>query len=125
LLFSHYGPVTDVDNVLDASEAELHYWVETATEAYTAGMDIEHAIALVAEKDRERHPAFYETDEVNDKFEELSSLGANVQGIYRWLAKRDTTSDPTDKHHSCASGLAHRELRVRIAGPQPIGRPHQ
>lgn len=93
LLFSHYGPVTDVDNVLDASEAELHYWVETATEAYTAGMDIEHAIAMVAEKDRERHPAFYETDEVNDKFEDLSSLGSNVQGIYRWLAKRESAID--------------------------------
>ena len=92
LLFSHYGPVTDVDTVLDASEAELHYWVETTTEAYTAGMDIEHAIAMVAEKDRERHPAFYDNDVVNTKFEELSSLGANVHGIYRWLAKRDNAS---------------------------------
>ena len=89
LLFSHYGPVTNVSEVLDASEAELHYWVETTTEAYTAGMDIEHAIAMVAEKDRERHPAFYENDEVNAKFEELSNLGANVHGIYRWLSQRD------------------------------------
>ena len=94
LLFSHYGPVTDVDTVLDASEAELHYWVETTTEAYTAGMDIEHAIAMVAEKDRERHPAFYENEEVNTKFEELSNLSANVHGIYRWLTKRDGASSP-------------------------------
>jgi glyoxylase-like metal-dependent hydrolase (beta-lactamase superfamily II) len=85
LLFSHYGPVTDVDDVLDASEAELHYWVETAREAYTAGMDIEHAIAMVTEKDRQRHPEFYASPETAEKFEELSSVGAQVRGIYRWL----------------------------------------
>jgi len=90
LLFSHYGPVVDVDDVLDASEAELHYWVEATTEAYTAGMDLEHAIEMVLEKDRERHAGLYATPDVAEKFEELSSSAANVTGIYRWLSKRDS-----------------------------------
>jgi len=90
LLFSHYGPVTDVDTVLDASEAELHYWVETTREAYTAGMDIEHAIAMVEEKDRVRHPQFYANADVTEKFEELSNIGANVRGVYHWLEREST-----------------------------------
>ena len=28
LLFSHFGPVTDVDETLDRSEEELRHWVE-------------------------------------------------------------------------------------------------
>ena len=50
-------------------------------------MDLEHAIAMVKEKDRERHPAFYSDDERAIKFEELSSTGAQVSGIWRWLEK--------------------------------------
>lgn len=87
LLFSHFGPVTDVDLVFDQSEGELRYWVEQVSLAYHAGMDLEHAIAMVKEKDRERHPAFYTDDERAAKFEELSSTGAQVSGIWRWLEK--------------------------------------
>lgn len=89
LLFSHYGPVTDVEHVLAASREELIAWVETTTQAYHAGMDVDHAIAMVLEKDRERHPRLYADTEVAEKFEELSSSRANVHGIYRWLAKTD------------------------------------
>ncbi len=87
LLFSHFGPVTDVDLVFDQSEEELRYWVEQVSQAYHAGMDLEHAIAMVKEKDRERHPDFYADTERATKFEELSSTGAQVSGIWRWLDK--------------------------------------
>lgn len=89
LLFSHYGPVTDVEHVLDASREELISWVEATRTAYSAGMDIEHAIAMVIEKDRERHPALYAQTEATtaEKFEALSSTAANVHGIYRWLSQ--------------------------------------
>ena len=87
LLFSHFGPVTDVELVFDQSEEELRYWVEQVSQAYHAHMDLEHAIAMVKEKDRERHPSFYGDDERALKFEELSSTGAQVSGIWRWLEK--------------------------------------
>ncbi len=73
LLFSHFGPVTDVDRVFEESEAELHYWVEQVSQAYHAGLDLEHAVAMVHEKDRERHRDFYSDPERVAKFEELSS----------------------------------------------------
>ena len=93
LLFSHFGPVTNVELVFDQSEEELRYWVEQVSQAYHAGMDLEHAIAMVKEKDRERHPAFYSDDERAVKFEELSSTGAQVSGIWRWLEKSTAAAE--------------------------------
>jgi glyoxylase-like metal-dependent hydrolase (beta-lactamase superfamily II) len=85
LLFSHFGPVTDVDQTLDRSESELHYWVESVTAAHAVQPDLDHAIAMVRERDRERHPAFYADADRVKKFDELSGVGANVTGIIRWL----------------------------------------
>ena len=87
LLFSHFGPVTEVDLVFEQSEEELRYWVEQVSLAYHAGMDLEHAIAMVKEKDRDRHADFYADEERATKFEELSSTAAQVSGIWRWLDK--------------------------------------
>lgn len=97
LLFSHFGPVTDVEHVLAASRAELIMWVEATQSAYDAGMDIEHAIAMVIEKDRERHVALFADDETSEKFEALSSSAANVSGIYRWLTKTDPMNVHRDR----------------------------
>lgn len=85
LLFSHFGPVTDIDATLAMSEAELHYWVEDVSSAYSSGMDIDHAVAMVKERDVARHPDFYANSAVQEKFEELSSLRAQVDGVWRWL----------------------------------------
>ncbi len=92
LLFSHFGPVTDVELVFDKSEEELRYWVEQVSQAYHAGMDIEHAIAMVKEKDKERHADFYADTDRATKFEELSSTAAQVSGIWRWLETSNATS---------------------------------
>lgn len=88
LLFSHFGPVTDVPGTLDRSEAELRYWVEAVADAHAATPDLDHAIAMVRQKDRDRHPAFYADPDRVHKFDELSGVGANVHGIVRWLGKR-------------------------------------
>lgn len=85
LLFSHFGPVTEVDDTLDRSEAELRYWVEAVAAAHRTTPDVDHAIAMVRERDRERHPAFYADADRVLKFDELSGVGANVHGIIRWL----------------------------------------
>jgi glyoxylase-like metal-dependent hydrolase (beta-lactamase superfamily II) len=90
LLFSHFGPVTDVATTLVRSEAELRYWVEAVSRARAASPDLDHAIAMVRARDLERHPAFYSDDARVRKFDELSGIGANVHGIWRWLERSDT-----------------------------------
>lgn len=85
LLFSHFGPVTAIDETLDASVAELHAWVAAVREARVVTPIRDHAIALVRERDRERHPALFADPELAAKQEELSGTAANVDGIMRWL----------------------------------------
>ena len=85
LLFSHFGPVTDVNAVLDASVEELHLWVEDVRRARGASMDIDHAVQMVREHDKARHARFYSDPALVERFEELSSVQAQVTGISRWL----------------------------------------
>jgi glyoxylase-like metal-dependent hydrolase (beta-lactamase superfamily II) len=87
LLFSHYGPVTgaEVGDVLARSEQELRLWVELVREAREEHLDLEHAVAMLVERTRERYAAFYADAGVREKFEELNATAANVAGINRWL----------------------------------------
>jgi glyoxylase-like metal-dependent hydrolase (beta-lactamase superfamily II) len=85
LLFSHFGPVTDVIDTLDRSVEELRFWVDEVRIAHQSAPDVDHAIAMVREKDRQRHPDFYSDADRVHKFDELSGVGANVHGIVRWL----------------------------------------
>ena len=88
LLFSHFGPVTDVADTLARSEEELRYWVDTVTAVHREEPDLDHAIAMVRERDRARNVAFYADEDRVQKFDELSGVGANVNGIIRWLDSR-------------------------------------
>ena len=89
LLFSHFGAVTEVDAVFDASVAELHDWVETVRRARGQSPDLDHAVQMVRDRDRERHTAFYADDDLVERFEELSSVQAQVAGISRWLDSQE------------------------------------
>jgi hypothetical protein len=88
LLFSHFGPVADVDAILERSQEELKRWVAVVREAYAVTPDVDHAIAMVREHDRLTHPDFYANPDLVLRFEELSSLEANVTGVTRWLDKQ-------------------------------------
>lgn len=90
LLFSHFGPVTAVDATLDASVDELQYWVEGVRLARSTSPDLDHAIALVRERDRARNPSYYEDPQTLERFEALSSIAANVSGITRWLDQAES-----------------------------------
>ena len=84
LLFSHFGPVTDVGTTLDRSEEELRLWVELVREARHDGLDLDHAVARVRERTLDRYRVRSEP-EVEDKLELLSSTEADVAGIWRYL----------------------------------------
>jgi glyoxylase-like metal-dependent hydrolase (beta-lactamase superfamily II) len=85
LLFSHFGPATNIDEIFDESFAQLNYWVEWVKEAHAESLDLDHAILMVKKKDREINANFYQNEEVAEKFEELSSTAAQVSGIWRWI----------------------------------------
>ncbi len=91
LLFSHYGPVADVEPILERSAEEITVWVEGTRRARAAGMDLDHAIARVREQTLSRYLAFREGGDpaVAARFERISGVAANVTGIWYWLEELD------------------------------------
>jgi glyoxylase-like metal-dependent hydrolase (beta-lactamase superfamily II) len=93
LLFSHYGPVDDVAATLDRSAEEIQVWVAETRAARSAGLDLDHAVAMVAERTRSRYAALAAGADpvVAAKFDRISGAEANVTGIMHWLDKLDET----------------------------------
>ena len=89
LLFSHYGPVSAVSEVLDRSAEEITVWVEETRQAHSAGLDLDHAVAMVRERTKDRYVAFSPGADpaIADKFERVSGAVGNVEGIMHWLSK--------------------------------------
>ncbi len=85
LLFSHYGPVDRVDEILDQSEEELRLWVELVREARGNELDLDHAVGMLRERTADRYARIRADAELDEKFERLNSFASNVVGINRWL----------------------------------------
>ena len=94
LLFSHFGPVTDVGTTLDRSVEELRLWVELVREARADGLDLDHAVVRVRERTAERY-ALQSVPEVEHKIEVLSSTEADVAGIWLWLDRQSEVEPDT------------------------------
>jgi glyoxylase-like metal-dependent hydrolase (beta-lactamase superfamily II) len=94
LLFSHYGPVTPVTETLDRSAEELKVWVEEARRARAAGLDLDHAVAMVRDRTKDRYAAFHPDADpaIGEKFDRMSGAASNVGGIMYWLDKVDQPS---------------------------------
>jgi glyoxylase-like metal-dependent hydrolase (beta-lactamase superfamily II) len=85
LLFSHYGPVGDVTQTLERSAEELRVWVDLTRQARSAGLDLDHAVAMVRDRTRERYAALRADEATAEQFELLSGAPSNVAGIMHWL----------------------------------------
>jgi glyoxylase-like metal-dependent hydrolase (beta-lactamase superfamily II) len=94
LLFSHYGPVTSVAETLDRSAEEIKVWVEETRQARAAGLDLDHAVAMVRERTMDRYAAPRPDADpaIAVKFDRVSGTASNVAGIMHWL---DRTQKPS------------------------------
>ena len=93
LLFSHYGPVTSITETLERSVEEIKVWVEETRAARKAGLDLDHAVAMVRERTNARYEAFRPGADraIAEKFDRISGTASNVSGIMHWL---DKTQEP-------------------------------
>jgi glyoxylase-like metal-dependent hydrolase (beta-lactamase superfamily II) len=91
LMFSHYGPVAQVDETLDRSAEEINVWVEQTRQARAAGLDLDHAVAMVRDRTWDRYVAASPDADpaLADRFERVSSARGNVEGIMHWLDKTE------------------------------------
>jgi glyoxylase-like metal-dependent hydrolase (beta-lactamase superfamily II) len=95
LLFSHYGPVNAVDETLRRSAEEILVWVDETRRARGAGLDLDHAVAMVADRTRPRYAAYGDDGhEAAARLERLSGTPGNVAGIMRWLDKSEPADQP-------------------------------
>jgi glyoxylase-like metal-dependent hydrolase (beta-lactamase superfamily II) len=87
LLFSHYGPVDEVSETLDRSAEEINLWVEETRRARHRGLDLDHAVAMVAERTRQRYAVLRDDADpaMAAKYDRTSSTSANVAGIMHYL----------------------------------------
>jgi glyoxylase-like metal-dependent hydrolase (beta-lactamase superfamily II) len=92
LLFSHFGPVAEVDETLERSEEELRLWVELVRGARRDGLDLDHAVARVREATLVRYESFLADPERVERFEHLSADRSNVLGILRYLDAVDAAT---------------------------------
>jgi glyoxylase-like metal-dependent hydrolase (beta-lactamase superfamily II) len=91
LLFSHYGPVDQVSETLDRSAEEINVWVEETRRARTAGLDLDHAVAMVRDRTLDRYAATSPDADpaLAERFERVSSARGSVEGIMQWLDKAE------------------------------------
>ena len=92
LLFSHYGPVADVPGTLERSAEEIKVWVEETRKAHREGMDLDHAVALVHERTKDRYAGLRPggDEHAGEKLMRLASTEVNVAGIVHWLERADS-----------------------------------
>jgi hypothetical protein len=62
-------------------------WVAETRRARGEGLDLDHTVAMVRDRTRERYAALLPgaDPEITEKAERISSTQANVEGILRWL----------------------------------------
>ena len=100
LLFSHYGPLAAVEQALERSAEEIRVWVEETRKAHRAGLDLDHAVAMVHERTKDRYAGLrdagddYDDDSAGGKLLTLTSTEANVSGIMHWLDKTGQPASP-------------------------------
>jgi glyoxylase-like metal-dependent hydrolase (beta-lactamase superfamily II) len=90
LLFSHYGPVSEVAEILDRSAEEIQVWVEQTRQARAAGLDLDHAVAMVRERTNARYAALRPDADpaLATRVERISGTSLNVAGIMHWLDRQ-------------------------------------
>lgn len=90
LLFSHYGPVDEVGSVLERSAEELLIWVDLAKQAKGEQLDLDHAVAMVDQRTRDRYARPAPGDKAAEHIEMLSGTEPNLAGIMHWLDRPKT-----------------------------------
>lgn len=104
IVFSHFGPVTEVDRICDLAATRTAAWSGVVRDALEGTDDLDEIVALLEREARSDMETGAEASIDLARFEALSSIRTNAMGIVRYWRKR-----------------AEREAAEREAGPTAPG----
>lgn len=86
LLFSHFGPVTEVDELCDIAARRLRKWADIVRDALEETDDIDRVTELLERGTADE----FEPDQAVDRqrYEILSGIKTNAEGLVRYWKKR-------------------------------------
>jgi glyoxylase-like metal-dependent hydrolase (beta-lactamase superfamily II) len=90
LLFSHFGPVTEVDELCSIASARLRKWADIVREALDETDDLERVTELLERRtESEFEDGPLPREEIDfERYEVLSSMRMNAEGLVRYWKKR-------------------------------------
>jgi glyoxylase-like metal-dependent hydrolase (beta-lactamase superfamily II) len=88
LLFSHFGPATDVDEICDLAVERLRAWTEMVGRALADGVEPDDVAGYLRAATANETRAAVEAGLDVGRYEFLSSYEMNAAGIVRYLTKR-------------------------------------
>ncbi len=88
VLFSHFGPVTEVDRICDLAVRRTRSWTEVVRRGLERTADLDEIVALLEQEARRDVETGAEAEIDLERFETLSSVRMNAMGIVRYWTKR-------------------------------------
>ncbi len=93
LLFSHFGPVREVDRICDLAVERFRGWTEAVRRAMEHTDDLDEIVASLEAESRRDVETGAEASIDLDRFEILSSVRMNAMGIVRyWRQRREAAA---------------------------------
>jgi glyoxylase-like metal-dependent hydrolase (beta-lactamase superfamily II) len=116
VLFSHFGPVTEVDRICDLAVRRTRSWTEVVRGGLDRGDDLDEIVALLEREARHDVETGAEATIDLERFEMLSSVRMNAMGIVRYWekhAERQRAERPPSPRSSARAEPAARRRRTR------------
>jgi glyoxylase-like metal-dependent hydrolase (beta-lactamase superfamily II) len=88
VLFSHFGPVLEVDRICDLAVRRVRSWAEVVRDALRTTDDLDEIVALLEAEARRDVETGAQASIDLQRFETLSSIRVNAMGLVRYWQKR-------------------------------------
>ena len=86
LLFSHFGPVTEVDELCDIAARRLRKWADIVRDALEETDDLDRVTELLERRTADEFEPAQAGD--RERYEILSGMRTNAEGLIRYWKKR-------------------------------------
>lgn len=93
LLFSHYGPVEEVDELCRIAVTRLRRWAGIVRDALAEDADLDAVAAILAERTRSDFDAAQDPSGL-ERYEILADMRMNAAGLARYWEQREAAGGP-------------------------------